>query len=128
MKKFTADNTQGYLPAELDWLNYMYEKAIKAEVESWDRESERYLDWQSGLSDEDSPENIEWTSHLAETVITDYDDEFVKETAVANLYQEAMVAGDMDLAWTAETALQGGQASMNWCLEVIFSTRKQTGE
>jgi hypothetical protein len=128
MKRFTEDNTQGYLQAELDWLNYQFEKTVDAEVETWDHESPEYLDWKSGLEDENSPQHIEWVSRLAEDIITDYDDEFNAEDAVTQLHKEAVAAWDMDLAWTAETALQGHQASMNWCLEVIFSTKKRAGE
>jgi hypothetical protein len=125
MKKFTEDNTQGYLPAELDWLNHQFEKAVWAEVETWDQNSPEYLDWESGLSDENSPENIEWISRLAETTITDYDDEFDAEEAINDLRTEAARAGDNSVVLMCGLALEGNTSAKEECLEIIFEAKKR---
>jgi hypothetical protein len=128
MKRFTADNTQGYLKAELDWLNYQFEKAVWAEVKSWDHESPEYLDWQSGLEDEHSPQHIEWISRLAEETITDYDDEFDVDSAISILGQEAARAGDGSVVLLCGLALEGNTSAKEKCLEIIFETKKRAGE
>jgi hypothetical protein len=125
MKRFTVDNTQGYLQVELDWLNCQFEKAVWAEVESWDQNSPEYLDWESGLEDENSPQHIEWVSRLAETTVTDYDDEFSVETAIAELRTEAAKAGDSSVVLMCGLALEGNTSAKEECLEIIFETKKR---
>ena len=128
MGRFNQDNTDGrYTQVELDELNYRFERALRAEVGSWDHESERYLAWTSGRSDANDAEHQEWIADLHESVLMEYEEESITLTDdIEELRQEAGRAGDRSMVLRCTYALHGDEAALDVCREAIFDTRRRS--
>lgn len=127
MGRFNQDNTDGcYTQVELDELNYRFERALTAEVESWDHESERYLSWKAGLTDENDAEHREWIAWLRASVLMEYEEESITLTDdIEELRQEAGRAGDRSMVLICTYALHGDEEALDVCREALFDARRR---